>query len=149
MARRKGTARGCKEIERKRGREKRGESFSNLMQCRRKERRTSCCGCNDNERAGRRWWKRCRGDDEMTRKRWMTSGVGTRDVGRMVYQTGWLPSLFRIRMRIRLTYSCTGTTLRYPSYSLFAFCPDVRELYACSSASASEENGRTVDACED
>lgn len=59
---------------------------------------------------------------------------GTGDVGRMVYQTGWLPSLFRIRMRIRLTYSCTGTTLPYPSYSLFAFSPDVRAVYVRASA---------------
>lgn len=59
---------------------------------------------------------------------------GARDVGRMVYQTGWLPSLFRIRMRIRLTYSCTGTTLPYPSYSLFAFSPDVRAVYVRASA---------------
>lgn len=46
----------------------------------------------------------------MTRKRWMTADGGRgRNVGRMVYQTGRLPSLFRIRMRIRLTYSCTRT----------------------------------------
>ena len=37
-------------------------------------------------------------------------------------------------MRIRLTYSCTGTTLPYPSYSLFAFSPDVRAAYVRASA---------------
>lgn len=59
--------------------------------------------------------------DEMARwrrRRWMTV-EGVRNVGRMLYQTGRLPSLCRIRMRVRLTYSCTRTASRYPSYSPF------------------------------
>lgn len=100
----------------------------------------SCCSRNDDddndeerrERRGVEAMRRKRRDDEKEvdderRKE-------RRDIGRMVYQTGWFPSLFRIRMRIRLTYSCTGTTFRYPSYSLFAFCPDVRALYDRASA---------------
>lgn len=43
----------------------------------------------------------------------------------MVYQTGWLPSLFRIRMRIRLTYSCTGTNVALSILFPFRILPFV------------------------
>lgn len=74
-----------------------------------------------NERlAARRRYER--GDDQMTRKRWMTVERGTY-TGRMVYQTGRLLSLFRIRMRvsinIQLHQDRRGAASRYPSYSPF------------------------------
>lgn len=72
------------------------------------------------------------------RKRWMTV-ERMRNVDRMLYQTGRLPSLFRIRMCVRLTYSCTRTASRYPLYSPFrVFSPRTR-AHAHSHREAVEE----------
>lgn len=85
--------------------------------------------------------------DEMTRwrkRRWMTV-EGVRNVDRMLYQTRRLPSLFRIRMCVRLTYSCTRTASCYSSYSPFRIPSPRTRAHAHSHRDASEglaKNGK-------
>jgi len=89
----------------------RHESFVILMQCRSNR---ALVAWIDGGRDSARWIRRRWPDDER-RSEWRSK----RNVGRMLYQTG-LPSLFRIRMRVRLTYSCTRTASRYPFYLPFS-----------------------------
>lgn len=77
------------------------------------------------------------GDDQMTKEE--VNNEGVRNVGRMLYQTGWLSFLFRIRTRVRLTYSCTRTASRYPFYSPFRVLFPRTRAHAYSHRAAPEE----------
>jgi len=107
--------------------------FSSLMQCRRDGLLLESTGkkkiaANKNTEKITRW----------RRKRWMTI-EGMRSVDRMLYQTGRLPSLFRIRMCVRLTYSCTRTASRYPFYSPFRVSSSRTRIHAHFHRKAIEE----------
>lgn len=105
--------------------------------------RSRCSNRNRRERK-RQSGAREMNTEEITRwrrKRWMTV-EGMRNVDRMLYQTGRLSSLFRIRMRVRLTYSCTRTTSRYPFYSPFRVSSPRTRAHAHSHREAAEEYAR-------